>query len=93
LELHIQGLGLTVKMYMRKGRYQVQNAEELHALQYPCMVMNNLITQRTEELYFETWSYCGSEHEAYGHLSFDIVYYLFMVCSVTLLVSHTILHQ
>ena len=57
------------------------------------MVMNNLITQITEELYFETQSCCGSEREDCGHLSFDIVHYLFMVCSVTLLVSHTILHQ
>jgi len=93
LELQIQGLGWTVKMYMRKSRNRVQNPEELHALQYPSLVMNNLITQRTEELYFETWSYCGSEREDCGHLSFDIVYYLFMVCTVTLLVSHTILHQ
>jgi len=74
---------------MRKSRNQVQNA----ALQYPSMVMNNQITQRTEELYFEIWSYCGSEHVDYGHLIFEIVYYLLMVCSVTLLVSHTILHQ
>jgi hypothetical protein len=81
-------------MCMRKSRNQVRNPEEPHILQYPSfMVMNNLITQRTEELYFEIWSYCSSEHEDCGHSSFDIVYYLFMFCHMSLLVPHTILHH
>jgi hypothetical protein len=81
-------------MYMRKSRKQVPNPEELHVLQYPnFMVMINLISQRTEEFCVEIWNYCGGEHEDCGHLRCDIMHYLFMVCLVTLLLSHVITHQ